>query len=155
MTITLHDVRRLIGLSIDGDGLDITAEPAELIQLGCQLTGRTPVEVTADFSASGLAVTHLRTRLQALIADPEAPPELTASVFLTILLGATLFIDKSGGKVKPFVLPLVMDHARTGSLAWGTWALAFLYRCLGQASRVRGKRICGFTALLQVTTSTY
>ena len=43
MTITLHDVRRLVGLSIDGDGLDITAEPAELIQLGCQLTGRTPV----------------------------------------------------------------------------------------------------------------
>ena len=150
MTITLHDVHRLTGLTIDGEGLNIVMDKADLVPRVAELMGWTAEKVQGEMRASGFHYTDMLTRLDELIADPAAPPEHAATIFLSILLGATLFIDKSSSRIKPHILPLVFDHQRTPKLAWGTGALAFLYLSLGQGSRVRAKRIDGFTSLLQV-----
>ena len=67
-----------------------------------------------------------------------------------MLLGSTVFTDKSGQKVKAKYLSLLLDHDRTGCYAWGVGVLANLYRQLGMASRAEAQGLAGASLLLRV-----
>ena len=78
-----------------------------------------------------------------------------ATLYLAMLLGSTLFPDKSGMKVAKRLVGCVIDHEQTGGYAWGVAALAYLYRELGKASRAESAGIAGCSLLLRVIIFTY
>ena len=59
-------------------------------------------------------------------------------------------MDKTGNKVKWELLTFVFDHATTHQLAWGTSALANVYRQLGEGSRTGTRQMAGFSPLVWV-----
>ena len=73
-----------------------------------------------------------------------------ASVYLAMLLADTLFVDKSGMKCRPWILASVAHPDAASEYAWGAACLAFLYRELGNASRVGAASMAGSSLLLRV-----
>ncbi|XP_057247759.1 uncharacterized protein LOC104898137 [Beta vulgaris subsp. vulgaris] len=69
---------------------------------------------------------------------------------LLTLLGATLFVDKSGNRVRPLPLSFLSCSPQdVRRYSWGAATLAYLYRQLGIASRADSAQICGCLTLLQ------
>ncbi|KAK9088917.1 hypothetical protein Scep_027999 [Stephania cephalantha] len=66
-----------------------------------------------------------------------------------VLLSCTLFADKSGSRVSIALLKLLEDLDNVGNYAWGAAALAYLYRHLGSATRVKVSQIAGYLTLLE------
>ena len=62
--------------------------------------------------------------------------ECVARGYLLYLLGCTLFVEKSTTRVPIFYLELLMDVEHIRHYAWGAAALVYLYRQLGQATRI-------------------
>ncbi|CAI0463005.1 unnamed protein product [Linum tenue] len=54
--------------------------------------------------------------------------------YLFVLLGSTLFVDKSRDRLRPAINLFLKDHRRLTDYAWGDGALAYLYRQLGVAT---------------------
>ena len=73
--------------------------------------------------------------------------QLTACLFL--VLGCSLFIDKSGNRVRPRDILEALLPDRMGSYSWGSATLAYLYRQLGMESRFGCSVIVGCLTLLQ------
>ncbi|KAL9244588.1 hypothetical protein vseg_018353 [Gypsophila vaccaria] len=67
-----------------------------------------------------------------------------------MLLGQSLFVDKSGDRIRGSMLGLLDNVDKIGEYAWGAGALTFLYRQLGKATRIGSKEISGCLTLLQV-----
>lgn len=67
-----------------------------------------------------------------------------------MLLADTLFVDKSGMKCRAWILGSVVHPDAARDYAWGAACLAFLYRELGNASRVGAASMAGSTMLLRV-----
>ncbi|KAL2934805.1 Protein MAINTENANCE OF MERISTEMS, partial [Bienertia sinuspersici] len=55
--------------------------------------------------------------------------------WLFLLLGCTLFVDKSGNKIRPRDIVEALEPDSIHEFSWGSAALAYLYRQLGMASR--------------------
>ncbi|CAI0459414.1 unnamed protein product [Linum tenue] len=51
------------------------------------------------------------------------------------MLGSTLFVDKSRDRVRPVVNLFLDELEEIDQYSWASGTLAWLYRCLGQASR--------------------
>ena len=73
-----------------------------------------------------------------------------ATLYLALLLGSTLFPDKSCNKVKTRMFSLLLDHQSISCYAWGVAVLADVYRQLGMASRALGNGISGCALLVRV-----
>ena len=71
-----------------------------------------------------------------------------ARLYCMLLIGVSLFPDKTGNKVSLIFLPL-LRHFDTG-YSWGSAALACLYRELCVATRPSAAEIGGPLILLQV-----
>ncbi|CAI0430807.1 unnamed protein product [Linum tenue] len=69
--------------------------------------------------------------------------------YLFVLLGSTLFVDKSRDRIRPVINLFLKDHLQLTDYAWGAGALAYLYRQLGVAIRAGSKGLCGCLTLLQ------
>ena len=80
--------------------------------------------------------------------------ECAARGYLLYLLGCTLFTDKSSTRVPIYYLYLLMDLGRVCNYAWGSAALAYLYRQLGTATRADVRQIAGYLTLLMVNVYT-
>ncbi|KAM0832955.1 hypothetical protein ACQ4PT_064573 [Festuca glaucescens] len=72
----------------------------------------------------------------------------TRAYLLEYLIGATLFPEKERGYVSPKYLPLLSDFEEVREYAWGTAALAHLYRALSTAMSSSRKKLFGSTTLL-------
>ncbi|KAH9604941.1 hypothetical protein KSS87_012194 [Heliosperma pusillum] len=72
-----------------------------------------------------------------------------AQGFMAVLLRSTLFVDKSGDRIRPQLLPLLGDTRSISSYAWEAGTLAYMYRQLGLSSRSYMRTIVGCLSLLQ------
>ncbi|CAI0446189.1 unnamed protein product [Linum tenue] len=75
--------------------------------------------------------------------------EMEVKCYLFVLLGSTLFVDKSRDRHCPAINLFLKDHRRLTDYTWGAGALAYLYRQLGVATRAGSKGLCGCLTLLQ------
>ncbi|CAI0389131.1 unnamed protein product [Linum tenue] len=118
------DIRALLGLDRDED--EYGAQVGEVASLSRWYRG---------FGLLGVgALTHLQ---------QSGPPAREAQCYLLLLLGSTLFVDKSKDRVSAVVNLFVKRPDMLGEYAWGAGALAYLYRQLGIASRSVGAMRAG------------
>ena len=75
-------------------------------------------------------------------------------MYLSYLIGAVLFSDKTGNRVQLLYLTLLdAPWEVISGYSWGSAALAYLYRRLCEASRKNVKEIAGPLIILQVIIS--
>lgn len=169
MTITLHDVACLLGLPITGPRLRAEHSDDQVRGILRQMFGYTEADAARYRNAGGFPVlemldyfgaTHGGRRLSSGtwlregavfdIADQAGLHRLTTA-YLSNLIAATLFVDKSQNLLRWDVIALVLDVDRAATLAWGAGVLAHLYRDLGKGTRGRARQIDGCLTLLQVS----
>ncbi|XP_021725846.1 protein MAINTENANCE OF MERISTEMS-like [Chenopodium quinoa] len=149
ITIMLHDVYHILGISVDGTMVSTVMDPLQLRQY-CSFMMDLPVEELRKptYAPSGA----LSSRVLETTFNVERPLEIYVVSFLWILLGSSLFVDKSGNRLHPSIiheLQPVEGTFVTSSYSWGSATLAYLYRQLGQASRADCDSISGCLTLLQ------
>ena len=168
MTITLHDVACLLGLPITGPRLRGEHNDDEVRGILRQMFGYTEQVAERYRTASRFPVldmldyfgaTHggrrvsdrswVREDVVFDIADQAGLHRLTTA-YLSNLIAATLFVDKSQNLLRWDVIALVLDVDRAATLAWGAGVLAHLYRVLGKGTRGLTKQIDGCLTLVQV-----
>lgn len=152
-TITLQDVEVLLGLPVDGDpicGHHFTHTTAELIDMCEQLLGFRPTGT--DLDGYRLKIISLERSL-----SQPLPPDATQQMIeqharcrIMQLIGGFLFSDKSGNRVHLRFLKYIRNLELSGTLSWGSAALAHLYRCLCNATLYTAHTISGPLLLLQV-----
>ncbi|RWR88534.1 serine/threonine-protein phosphatase 7 long form isoform X1 [Cinnamomum micranthum f. kanehirae] len=81
--------------------------------------------------------------------DGEEMVDCAVRAYLLYLLGCMLFTDKNNTRVPIIFLIHLVDLDNVRSYAWGTAALAYLYRQLGLATRHEVKQIVGYLTLLE------
>ncbi|XP_050233243.1 protein MAIN-LIKE 1-like [Mercurialis annua] len=133
MTITLHDVWHILTISVGG-AMTSGILPEDLV-----------IKTTKHFSQGGVLIESIIGLCrQGRIAEVEA----IAWIWLT--LGCTLFVDKSGHRIRPATIWEVRDGVTDASIfSWGSAALAYLYRQLGISSRGDCSGLIGCLTLLQ------
>lgn len=155
-TITLQDVGILLGLPVDGlpvTGIDESRSREQWQALCQELLGFSPPQQFLD--GSRLRLTAIRDHFTAQL--PQDADDVTirqmARCYCMMLIGGSLFPDKSGNKVSLLYLPH-LRHFDAG-YSWGSAALACLYRALCVATRPSSVQIGGPLILLQVICYTY
>ncbi|KAK7316722.1 hypothetical protein RJT34_00392 [Clitoria ternatea] len=147
MTVTLKDVALLLGLAIDGEPvIGITYTTCSSV---CEkYLGRSP---ETGYTSGGMV--KLSWLKEFFSRCPEDAPleviEQHTRAYLLYLVGSTIFSTTTGNKVPVMYLPLFENFDRCGQYAWGSAALAFLYRALGNASLKTQSTISGCLTLLQ------
>lgn len=156
MTITLDDVEKMLRLPIVGKPMTATAlnynDTCHYVsdQLGIGI-GRVQTELSKN---KGLL---LRTQwiidnLSREGSDREkVQPVQAARGYLLVLLGCTLFQDRSGDKVHTKYIHYLENMENLSEWAWGAGTLAYTYRMLGKASTFPTKAISGYLTLIEVT----
>ncbi|XP_057548371.1 protein MAIN-LIKE 1-like [Amaranthus tricolor] len=143
MTIMLHDVQRILGISIEGS---LPAEPSEAEwEVGItNLFGEPLSELLRKgaFTSGCISVAEL----MRLCHRPQAMDTQTTAYYMAVI-GSTLLADKTRIGMRPHPILAVNDDQQ--DVAWGAVTLAFLYRQLGMASRAGCKTIAGCLTLLQ------
>ncbi|KAH7841567.1 hypothetical protein Vadar_031633 [Vaccinium darrowii] len=81
--------------------------------------------------------------------DLDERVDCCARAYLLYVLGSTLFVDKTGVRVRVSYLGVLEDLQNVSSYAFGAAGLAYLYRQLGQASNGDAKQLSGYTTLLE------
>lgn len=144
----LHDVWRILRIPVDGrvvslDGRDVGQLKAAAMEvLGVTMEAL----MTSHWQGGGVLADSVIRRLEGAGRHENAE----AIGWIWVLLGATLFVDKSGNRIRPSCLLEVIDGVGTAhEYSWGSAALAYLYRQLGVASRGDSQGICGCLTLLQ------
>lgn len=150
MTVTLHDILRICGLTIDGEAMRRPMSITSLKHEMCQLWNFSSTDVEKWFHKGGITVVELKDKITELIREGGSQRAI-ASAWMWMFLGCTLFQDKSGKKVKCIYAAFVINHAATPYYAWGTGALAYLYRSLGESSRKQVSGLAGLGPLLHVS----
>ncbi|KAL2928558.1 Protein MAINTENANCE OF MERISTEMS [Bienertia sinuspersici] len=99
------------------------------------------------WSHGGVAFNSIFTHC--LRATPSRVLQTRLTSFLFMLLGATLFCDKSGHMLRPRNIVEAREPGRMHEYSWGSAALVYLCRQLGVASRADGHQLSGCMTLLQ------
>ncbi|CAI0420235.1 unnamed protein product [Linum tenue] len=143
MTITLHDVAVLLGIPVGEDMVvgneSVKAQLCEMLRVE-QLNERSK----PSLKSGGLVCVEA---MQQVGRFRERDSEVR--MFLTCLLGTTLFVDRSGDRAQVWPLQFLGDTRRVRKYSWGSATLAYLYRQLGMASRADCKGMGGYLTLLQ------
>lgn len=146
LTITLHDVWYLLRVPVEGKPVITSSTiPRVKTQLGW-LLGMTAAEVDQEWRCSTIRFNTLLTRT----GPPGTSPRRKATGYMMWLLGATLFMEKHKSRLSVHFLEFLEPVEEVSSYAWGTAALAYLYRQMGVASRAETAQIGGCLTLLQV-----
>ncbi|XP_021732062.1 protein MAIN-LIKE 1-like [Chenopodium quinoa] len=101
MTIMLHGVYHILGISVDGTMVSTVMDPLQLRQY-CSFMMDLPVEELRKptYVPSGA----LSSRVLETTFNVERPPEISMVEFMWILLGSSLFVDKSGNRLHPSLI---------------------------------------------------
>ncbi|KAL2900727.1 Protein MAIN-LIKE 1, partial [Bienertia sinuspersici] len=154
MTIMLHDVWYILRIPIEGHLVDdqssidaLKGHVAELFGMSIgDLTGG-PDGGESHWAGRGVSITSIdyfcRRR------QPTRCDETKLTGWLFLLLGCTLFVDKSGNKIRSRDIVEALEPDSIHEFSWGSAALAYLYRQLGMASRYSCLGIAGCLTLLQ------
>ncbi|CAI0444016.1 unnamed protein product [Linum tenue] len=150
MTILLHDVHHILRIPVEGV---MMRDEASADILKADMSGLVRLSVDASvggewkskwFVNGGMHGDGVLVRARELQIE-----EVEVQCYLFVLLGSTLFVDKSRDRIRPAINLFLKDHRSVAGYAWGAAALAYLYRQLGVATRVDSKNICGCLTLLQ------
>ncbi|XP_050881504.1 protein MAIN-LIKE 2 isoform X2 [Lathyrus oleraceus] len=147
MTVTLKDAALLLGLAIDGEpviGLTYTSCSSV-----CEkYLGRAP---ESGYTSGGMVKLSWLKEFFSRCPDNASIEviEQHTRAYLLYLVGSTIFSTTTGNKVPVMYLPLFENFVRCGQYAWGSAALSFLYRALGNASLRTQSTISGCLTLLQ------
>lgn len=151
MTIMLHDVEAILGIRVEGKRLCAVADADQadlLAELLAVDRAALYTEALGVWEHGGVKIASVLQRCLYPSARRTHDAQLSAYVFL--LLGCTLFPDKSGGnKLRPRDIVEACDPDSVGQFSWGSATLAYLYRQLGFASRADVAGITGCLTLLQ------
>ncbi|KAH7835826.1 hypothetical protein Vadar_030228 [Vaccinium darrowii] len=148
MGITLDDVHQLIGIPVTGSAIR-TPEKDNLTLLQTCL-GVTEEEAKEALIHEGVTFDWLRENFSYVSDDDlDERVDCCARAYLLYVLGSTLFVDKTGVRVRVSYLGVLEDLQNVSSYAFGAAGLAYLYRQLGQASNGDAKQLSGYTTLLE------
>ncbi|XP_058742850.1 protein MAIN-LIKE 1-like [Vicia villosa] len=152
MTITLDDVSCLLHLPIKGEFWDppsnITEEYA--IALAVDMLGVPFEEAALEVRACRGAYYKLEW-MHTLFTRHRAASrfDCAARAYMMMLVGCTIFADKTFTLVEARYLLLFRDLAGCSRYSWGAAALVTLYKHLGDASMFTCKQLGGYATLLQ------
>lgn len=147
MTIMLHDVERILRIPVEGQMVSRETELEDLL-VYCSFTfqGCSMEEVMGKhYSRGGILNESI---LECI--SPTSPPEESARAWLWLMLGSTLFVDKSGNRCRPNCLTELWDDMDSiPDYSWSSATLAYLFRQLGIASRGSSQGLSGCLTVLQ------
>ncbi|XP_021730494.1 protein MAIN-LIKE 1-like [Chenopodium quinoa] len=152
MTIMLHDMYNILGLRVDG-GLVSATQSTDTLRDACSVILDMTVEELGEKHGTktiwqGSGVLTEKTVESTLAV--QRPFSTHYSVYLWLLLGGCLFLDKSGNRRHPSLLgELIVDDLSVTDYSWGSATLAYLYQQLGTTSRKDADSIAGCLTLLQ------
>ena len=151
MTITLHDVYILMGLSIAGKSMGIPL--AQRIGGKKDPLAKKASAAKKFFQVECDTTTVSRLLLKARCKSGDLGPEVSASGYLLYLLGSSLFPDKSQDKIPLANIDYVRKLDTVGEWAWRAGLLASVYRDLGKSTRAECKQISSCYTLILVSFS--
>ncbi|ERN10371.1 hypothetical protein AMTR_s00026p00110170 [Amborella trichopoda] len=134
MTPTLFHVYDILGLAVDGD--PITCHPIKDLQKFIEDN----LGIVLDGNLASLRHTWMKANFRKL--PPDATPAQVyryTRAYLLFLISVTIFADALVSTVPTRYLQFFEDIEGTSTYAWGTVALAFLYRSLGKACTFKRK----------------
>ncbi|XP_065853434.1 protein MAINTENANCE OF MERISTEMS-like isoform X2 [Euphorbia lathyris] len=146
ITIMLHDVWQILRIPIEGR-LVTADEGSYELQASCmELFEVTREELLTRHYRDGEVFAS--SVMEMCTGDRIAETE--AIGWMWLMFGSTLFIDKSGDRIRPSCLSELQNGLDDViGCSWGSAALAYLYRQLGIASRGDCGQITGCLTLLQ------
>lgn len=152
-TITLQDVAVLTGLRINGPAVTGTTGVNWAREVA-RLLGILPVpdeHIRKPIEGSVIKLKWLKHHFTNLPADADDETVLRfARAYILMLMGTSMFADKSGNDISLIYLPLLEDLGQASHLSWGSATLAFLYRQLCRGCRSGTAGVAGFLHLLQI-----
>lgn len=153
VTVTLEDVAVLWGLPVDGEPLTMTvpySSAHQWIDVCDRLLGFSPVE--KDVTGKRLNKSKLEEHIAEPLSNDASEEQIAqrARGLLLMLIGGHLFSDHSGNKISLRYLLLLEDFDRARVYSWGSGVLAYLYRCLCDASMGSAREVCGGVTLVQL-----
>ncbi|KAJ3675493.1 hypothetical protein LUZ60_004535 [Juncus effusus] len=154
MTITLDDVSCLLGMRTDGEAMCLNNKDVDWKGKVTQLLGKEIPEL--EFKGKGrskilLKRTWLKNNFSDLKIDaPEQKVEQYCRAYMLALCGDVLFTEASGDCVSALPLLLLQDMSVLDRWAWGSGALAYLYRALCKGTHKKRKNMGGCIMLLQL-----
>ncbi|XP_020111291.1 protein MAIN-LIKE 1-like [Ananas comosus] len=146
MTITLQDVAVISGLRVDGAPVTGTTQHP-WIEICQELLGVVPDGIRAGQIRLDWIYQHFH---HIHLDAPAGLVAATARAYMLYQIGCSLFPNPTGYRVHLKWLPLLADFDACGGLAWGSAALAYLYRALGTASLKDKVECCCFATLVQI-----
>ncbi|XP_050226385.1 protein MAIN-LIKE 2-like isoform X2 [Mercurialis annua] len=133
MTITLHDVWHILRIPVGGAMISGIL-PEELVS-----------KTTKHFAQGGVLIESIIG-----LCRCDRTPEVEALAWIWLTLDCTLFVEKSGHRIRPASIWEVRDGVTDAStFSWSSAALAYLYRQLGISSRGDCSGLTGCLTLLQ------
>ena len=150
MTICLHDVMQILRVRIHGRSCNSPMTDDQIYAALADAMGQEADDMKACYSSGGIHFGALNARLEVLFDAPVRNESHIATLYLLLLLGSTVLVDRSTKGVKVQYAALVLNHDRTWDIAWGAGILALVYRNLGSASRVDTATIGSCGILLRV-----
>ncbi|CAI0402111.1 unnamed protein product [Linum tenue] len=152
MSILIHDVHYILRLPVDGALLRYDSPQPEALKAdmcGLIRVGDLEGAVGGKWSTIWYMNGGMHGEGALFRAGELQIKEVEVQCYLFLLLGSTLFVDKSRDRIRPAVNLYLKKYHDVAGYAWGVGTLAYLYRQLGVASRAGGKGVCGYLTLLQ------
>ncbi|XP_028051734.1 protein MAIN-LIKE 1-like [Camellia sinensis] len=154
MFASLDDVSTILGIPMTGTSVSTNnLSRDEAVKVLVKLLGVSKDDAVVELKeAQGQLVPleWLHENFQSVSnADSNDFIHYAARAYLLLLLGCTLFVDKTTIRVSVVYLKLLEDLNLVHSYAWGAAALAFLYKQLGMATKSTVRQIAGYMTLLE------
>ncbi|CAI9087864.1 OLC1v1022048C1 [Oldenlandia corymbosa var. corymbosa] len=146
ITIMLHDVQRILGIKVDGNTVS-TIPKWDIVKKECLgVLGVTEEELASYWKSGAVVESFIPERCKG-----KFDTDTQATAWMWNMLGAMLFVDKSGGgRVHAQLLHEVYNRIEgVREKSWASATLAYLYRQLGIARRRGVKQMEGCMTLLQ------
>ena len=145
VTITLQDVEVLLELLVNGKAIVGSTEKVWRDVCWDFLSFTVPLDNTSVLQGERIVIK----RLLEQVAVP-LPPNVEedqvhkyAQCYILVLLGDTIFMDKSGDMVHLMWVKLLEDLCNPRRYSWGSACLAWLYKQLCKASNKTDSQIGG------------
>ncbi|CAI0400813.1 unnamed protein product [Linum tenue] len=143
MTILLHDVQYLLQIPVEGRLMSRTSAQLDHLEVGlCALLGMNSEQLSGRSEAPGYGNRGKWYKNGGFLAEMASrylqvnETHVTeAQSYLLLLLGYTLFVDKSRHRVRPVVDLFLDELEEVDQYSWVSGTLAWLYSYLGKASR--------------------
>ncbi|XP_021760649.1 protein MAINTENANCE OF MERISTEMS-like [Chenopodium quinoa] len=150
MTIMLHDVQYILGLPVEGDAVveqsgvaSLKADFQNFLGIGADKLVAKPASIWNNGRVSSQAI------YERCLAE-RGDVDIKVQGFLLLVLGSTIFVDKSGSRIPPScILEVKKKDVQLCHYSWGSATLAYFYRQLGVALQIGCKQIAGCLTLLQ------